>query len=98
MKVGEEQEPISLSKDAGFALRQGGIEFEGADKRSAAPNFAPFRQKSLGECTRPLLPTQGWLTGLTKNGHVPKGTCGLMDICDVTRCVNLVTSQTKSYR
>ena len=80
MKVGEEQEPISLSKDAGFALRQGGIEFEGADKRSAAPNFAPFRQKSLGDCTRPLLPTQGWLTGLTKNGHVPKGTCGLMDI------------------
>ena len=80
MKVGEEQEPISLSKDAGFALRQGGIEFEGADKRSAAPNFAPFRQKSLGDCTRPLLPTQGWLTGLTKNGHVPKGTCGLMGI------------------
>ena len=47
---------------------------------SAAPNFAHFRQKSLGDCTRPLLPTQGWLTGLTKNGHVPKGTCGLMDI------------------
>ena len=23
------------------------------------PNFAPFRQKSLGDCTRPLLPTQG---------------------------------------
>ena len=61
-------------------LRQGGIEFEDADKKSAAPNFAPFRQKSLGDCTRPLLPTQGWLTGLTKNGHVPKGTCGLMDI------------------
>ena len=54
-------------------LRKGGIEFEDADKRSAAPNFAPFRQKSLGDCTRPLLPTQGWLTGLTKNGHVPKG-------------------------
>ena len=61
-------------------LRYGGIEFEDADKRSTAPNFAPFRQKSLGDCTRPLLPTQGWLTGLTKNGHVPKGTCGLMDI------------------
>jgi len=28
-----------------------------------------------------LFPTQGhgWITGLTKNGHVPKGTCGLMD-------------------
>jgi hypothetical protein len=61
-------------------LRQGGIEFEDADARSAAPNFAPFLQKSLGDCTRPLLPTQGWLTGLTKNGHVPKGICGLMDI------------------
>ena len=48
-----------------------------ADKRSAAPNFAPFRQKSLGDCSRPLLPTQGWLTSLTKNGHVPNG---LMDI------------------
>jgi hypothetical protein len=47
---------------------------------SAAPNFAPFRQKSLGDCTRPLLPTQGWLTCLTKDGHVLKGTCGLMDI------------------
>jgi hypothetical protein len=23
------------------------------------PNFAPFRQKSFGDCTRPLLPTQG---------------------------------------
>ena len=53
---------------------------EDADKKSAAPNFAPFRQKSFGDCTRPLLPTQGWLTGLTKNGHVPKGTSGLMDI------------------
>ena len=34
--------------------------------------------------TRGLHPTPpsnpGWLTGLTKNGHVPKGTCGLMDI------------------
>jgi len=55
-----------------------GIEFEDADKRSAAPNFAPFRQKSLGDCIRPFPPTQGWLTGLTKNGHAPKGTCGLM--------------------
>jgi hypothetical protein len=45
---------------------------------SAVPNHAPFRQKSLGDCTRPLLPTQGWLTCLTKNGRVPKGTCGLM--------------------
>ena len=25
-------------------------------------------------------PHPGWLTSLTKNGHVPKGTCGLMDI------------------
>ena len=56
----------------------GGIEFGGT--YPVAPNYAPFRQKSLGDCTRPLLPTQGWLTGLTKNGHVPKGTCGLMDI------------------
>ena len=44
------------------------------------PKFRTFPSKSLGDCTRPLLPTQGWLTGLTKNGHVPKGTCGLMDI------------------
>ena len=27
---------------------------------SDVPNFAPFRQKSLGDCTRHLLPTQGW--------------------------------------
>ena len=66
--------------DSAVVLRKGGIEFEDADKRSATPNFAPFRQKSLGDCTRPLFPTQGWLTGLTKNGHVPKGTCGLMGI------------------
>ena len=44
----------------------------------AVPNCAPFRQKSLGDCTRPLLPTQSWITGLTKNGRIPKGTCGLM--------------------
>ncbi len=62
----------------------GGNQFEDShtDKRSAAPNFAPFRQKSLGDCTRPLLPTQGWLTGLTKNGRVPKGTCCPPPIAD----------------
>ncbi len=41
-----------------------------------APNFAPFRQKSLGDCTRPLLPTRVWNTELTKSGHVPRGTRG----------------------
>jgi hypothetical protein len=37
----------------------GGIEFEDTNKLSVVPNFAPFRQKSLGDCTRPLFPTQG---------------------------------------
>jgi hypothetical protein len=27
--------------------------------RGISPNFAPFRQKPLGDCTRLLLPTQG---------------------------------------
>ena len=31
----------------------GGIEFGGT--YPVAPNYAPFRQKSLGDCTRPLL-------------------------------------------
>ena len=78
---------------------------------SVVPNYAPFRQKSLGDCTRPLLNQYGfsvtypvvvpnrapfvkrhpgiapdlsfqliiircWNAGLTKNGHVPKGTRG----------------------
>jgi hypothetical protein len=38
-----------------------------------AQNFEPFRQKSLGDCTRPLLPTRGWNTGLTKSDHNPEG-------------------------
>jgi hypothetical protein len=29
------------------------------NKLSVTQNFAPFRQSSLGDCTRPLLPTQG---------------------------------------
>jgi hypothetical protein len=44
------------------------------------PNFAPFRQKSLGDCTRqhsgPPFQPKGWNTGLSKSGHVPRGTRG----------------------
>jgi hypothetical protein len=35
----------------------GGIEFEDTNKLSIVPNFAPFRKKTRGDCTRPLLPS-----------------------------------------
>jgi hypothetical protein len=52
------------------------IEFE-------VPNFAPFRQKSLGDCTWPLLPTTGlahcWWGGGPPLG--PRLPCVLTRIC-----------------
>ena len=45
---------------------------------SVVPNCAPFRQKSLGDCTRPLLPTRG----SRREGGCDSGEGG--DVCQGT--------------
>jgi len=53
-------ETVGCRQGVGSAvLGKGGIEFEDTNYLPVAPNFARFRQKSLGDCTRPLLLTQG---------------------------------------